>query len=294
MLTAPKGGSEILLEKLSARVDLSQVNIILSRCDPRLLHPFKPNILWQHLSYDQAAMAGLADPHFVAQLDAIVFVSHWQHEQYRKRLNLPGNKCHVIQNCTTAVPDHDKPKDIKLIYTSMPNRGLELLAQAYPLMKRKVPLTVISGTKIYGKSYHQMTGHQFNPLYRRLKELGATHYDYLPNEEVREHLKTHHILAYPSIFEETSCISAIEALSYGLKVVTTNFGALPETCSVWADYVPLGDQNDFVKRYAQALDNAVDNWQANPDQVNFYRKHWSWDQRWEKLLGRYRTQALAA
>jgi len=101
-LTAPKGGSEILLEGLSARVDLSQVNVILSRCDPRLLHPFKPNILWQHLSYDQAAMAGLADPHFVAQLDAIVFVSHWQHEQYRKRLNLPGNKCHVIQNCTTA------------------------------------------------------------------------------------------------------------------------------------------------------------------------------------------------
>lgn len=283
-----------MLEELHKRSDLSGVNIILSTCDARLLHPAKPNILWQQLSYDQEGVRGLADPNFVAQLSAIVFVSHWQHEQFRKRVNLPGDKCFVIQNCISPAPDHDKPKDIKLIYTSMPNRGLELLAQAYPLMKCKVPLTVISGTKIYGKNYHQMTGHQFNPLYRRLKELGVTHYDYLPNEEVRAQLKTHHILAYPNIFEETSCISAIEALSYGLKVVTTNFGALPETCSVWADYVPLGEQNDFVRRYAQALDNAVNNWQANPDQVNFYRKHWSWDQRWEKLLGRYRTQALAA
>lgn len=292
-LTAPKGGSEILLEGLSARVDLSQVNIILSRCDPRLLHPSKPNILWQHLSYDQAAMAGLADPQFVAQLDAIVFVSHWQHEQFRKRINIPGNLCHVIQNCTAAAPDHDKPEDIQLIYTSMPNRGLELLAQAYPMMKRKVPLTVISGTKIYGSRYHEMTGHQFNPLYKRLKALGATHYDYLPNDEVKEHLKTHHILAYPSIFEETSCLAAIEALSYGLKVVTTNFGALPETCSVWADYVPLGEQQEFVRRYAQALDDAVDAWQMDQDQINFYRKHWTWEARpqWTQLIERYRKAA---
>lgn len=288
-LTAPKGGSEILLEELSARVDLSQVNVILSTCDPRLLHPAKPNILWQHLSYDQAAVAGLADPQFVSRLDAIVFVSHWQHEQFRKRVNLPGDKCHVIQNCIKPAPDHDKPKDIRLIYTSMPNRGLEVLAQAYPLMKRKVPLTVISGTKIYGARYHEMTGHQFNPLYRQLKELGITRFDYMSNDEVREQLTQHHILAYPSIFEETSCLSAIEALSYGLKVVTTNYGALPETCSVWADYVPLGE--DFVQRYAQALDDAVDAWQPNPDQVSFYRKHWSWDTRWDWVVKRYRKAA---
>jgi len=296
MLTSPKGGSEILLEELQKRVDTSPVNIILSTCDARLLHPAKPNILWEHLSYDQAGVTGLANADFVSRLDAIVFVSHWQHEQFRKRVNLPGDKCFVIQNCISPAPDHDKPQEVGLIYTSMPNRGLSLLAQAYPLMRNKVPLTVISGTKIYGKKFHETTGHKFNPLYRQLKALGAAHYDYLPNEEVREQLTKHHILAYPSVFEETSCLSAIEALSYGLKVVTTNFGALPETCGVWADYVPLGEPSEFIKRYAQALDHAVDAWQLNTDQVQHYRKYWTWDARpqWESLIGRYRTQTLAA
>ena len=37
------------------------------------------------------------------------------------------------------------------------------------------------------------------------------------------------LFVYPSIFEETFCASALEALSAGLHVITTNFGALPET-----------------------------------------------------------------
>lgn len=289
-LTNPKGGTEILFDGLSSRIDLSHINFILSKCDLNLINPNKINIFWCHVSYDQEAIANLYNEYgqkFIEQCDAIVFVSHWQHDQFRKRISFPGNKCYVIPNCINVATEHNKPKNIKLIYTSMPWRGLTVLAESYSLMKYKVPLTVVSGTKIYGKEFYKNNDNIFKKLYGKLKKLGITRYDYLPNNEVCKLLEDHHILAYPSIFEETSCLSAIEALSYGLKVVTTNYGALPETCSVFADYVPLGEESEFTIRYAKALDNAVENYYYNNYQVEFYKKYYSWEARipeWQKLI----------
>jgi glycosyltransferase involved in cell wall biosynthesis len=45
------------------------------------------------------------------------------------------------------------------------------------------------------------------------------------------------LYVYPSIFEETSCVSAMEALAAGVHVITNNLGALYETCSEWPVYV---------------------------------------------------------
>ena len=45
------------------------------------------------------------------------------------------------------------------------------------------------------------------------------------------------MFVYPSIFEETSCASALEALASGVHVITNNFGALYETCAEWPVYV---------------------------------------------------------
>lgn len=282
-----KGGTQIMLEGLTSRIDISKINLIVSKTEKKYISNTKPNVLWHHVNYDHEESLGLADPNFVDKLDAIVFVSHWQHEQYRKRAGLPGDKCFVIPNCIHEAPSTDKPKDIKIIYNAMPYRGLQILINAYQLMKHQVPLTVISGTKLYGKDYQKIIGDKFDNLYKQLSKLKIKHYKYLPNDNIFEQLQSHHIFAYPCIIEETSCLSAIEALSYGLKVVTTNYGALPETCSVFADYVPLGEEKEFTIRYAKALDNAVENYYDNNYQVEFYKKYYSWEARipqWQKLI----------
>jgi glycosyltransferase involved in cell wall biosynthesis len=46
------------------------------------------------------------------------------------------------------------------------------------------------------------------------------------------------IFAYPSIWEETFCISAVEAMAAGLYMFTTNYGALYETCAEFPVYIP--------------------------------------------------------
>lgn len=293
----PIGGTEILFNKLSTVVDLSNVNLILSICHPSLLFNDKPNILWQHLSYDQDNVAYLQNPEFVSKLSAIVFVSHWQHEQFRRRFPLDNVPCYVIQN---AVEEFDlfieKPEKIKLIYTSTPWRGLEVLIEVLKRLDRDVDVDVdvYSGTSIYGPQFDQQMQGKFDHLYDQLKQLGVNHVEYAPNEVVRQAVKSAHILAYPCVFEETSCLAAIEALSAGCKVVTSNFGALYETCGVWADYVPLS--HNFVDRYTETLRYNIDNFTADSNmrlvQQVHYNQFWSWNHRkieqWERVLNVYK------
>lgn len=295
----PKGGTEILYENLAKRVDLTWVNLIKSICAFELLDRTKPNILWQHLSYDQDNVKLLSNPDYVKHLDAIVFVSHWQHEKFRRMFPLDNVPCYVIQNCIEPIAAHEKPEKIRLIYTSTPWRGLHLLAEAYAMLDRDVELIVFSGTSIYGNQFYNQANSQYQPLYDRLKSVGATHIEYAPNSEVVEVLKQSHILAYPNCWEETSCLAAIEALAAGCKVVTTNFGALPETCGTWADYTPLG--YNFLERYVESLRNAIDTYDKSrlQKQQQYYNENWTWNTRikeWERLIDSFklRKQVQAA
>jgi glycosyltransferase involved in cell wall biosynthesis len=43
---------------------------------------------------------------------------------------------------------------------------------------------------------------------------------------------------YPSIFEETSCISLLESMAAGLYCISTNYGALFETGAEFPMYIP--------------------------------------------------------
>ena len=289
-----RGGTEILYDRLAGSVDLVGVNLIRSAALGQFIDPSKINVLWEHLSYDQPNVQGLKDVNLIDRYDALVFVSHWQHDQFRRHFPIPGHKCHVIRNATEPVMVHEKPKGkIRLIYTSTPWRGLKFLVEAWEKIARSdVELIVYSGTKIYGEEFHKREDPKFQPLYRRLRSLpGVTHIDYAPNEEIREALKSAHIMAYPCSFEETSCLAAIEALTAGVKVVTTSFGALPETCGVYADYIPASA--NMTDRYAKTLNHAIDTFWSDEtqerlaDQVAHYNRYWTWDYRlgqWKSFL----------
>jgi glycosyltransferase involved in cell wall biosynthesis len=289
------GGTELAFNSLTSLLDCSKVNLISSICDTRQLELSRPNVIWEQLSYDQENVQTLSNPSFVSMLDQLVFVSHWQHEQFFKRFPIRDCRRSVIQNAIHPFPAHKKPDGkIRLIYTSTPWRGLSVLAEAYAKLNRSdVELVVYSGTSIYGNAFAAQSKGKYDELYQRLNNVGATHIEYAPNEEIREALMQAHIFAYSNIWEETSCIAAIEALGAGCKVVTTSFGALPETCGLWADYVLIS--NDLVDRYAEALNQAINDYKSSEtsdklaDQVAYYDKHWTWDARivqWKKLFKR--------
>ncbi len=139
----PYGGTEIQLEYLNKYVSkdlLNKVQITTSVPEKDKLAMDKPNLLWVHNSYDQANLM----PWFQSKLnhgkyDYYVFNSHWTYEKYRYFFSIPTELCSVIKNGfddDLIIRTDFKPKDkIKLIYTSTPWRGLDVLLNAMEQIK---------------------------------------------------------------------------------------------------------------------------------------------------------------
>jgi glycosyltransferase involved in cell wall biosynthesis len=124
------------------------------------------------------------------------------------------------------------------------------------------------------------------------------------NFNLRKELPSFDILAYPNTFEETSCISVIEGLSCGLKVVTSNLGALPETTEGWATIYPVLNSPDLHSmRFAKILGTEIEKMRENSDEVSLkeqmrvYNQRWTWDYRinqWNELLNELSAAILAS
>jgi glycosyltransferase involved in cell wall biosynthesis len=103
--------------------------------------------------------------------------------------------------------DYNKGDPIKLIYTSTPWRGLNVLLAAMQLVTNKlVHLDVYSSTQVYGDNFKSRNDDQFKGLYEQASNLPNVSYiGYKPNEFIKDNLKNYHMFAYPNIWEETSC-----------------------------------------------------------------------------------------
>jgi UDP-glucose:(glucosyl)LPS alpha-1,2-glucosyltransferase len=152
-----------------------------------------------------------------------------------------------------------------------------------------------SSTKIYGSKFEELEKDKFEPLFelcRNTKNVNFKGYTF--NGEIRKSLEDTHIYAYPSIFEETSCLAVIEAMSAGCHVVTTNYGALPETCGEFATMIEFDSSAaNLIERYAETLNSVLDNYKQNmykydlEMQVKYYNKYYSWNtriQEWRNFL----------
>jgi glycosyltransferase involved in cell wall biosynthesis len=298
----PLGGSELMyytVDKLLKTGWQEKVNLILSFCDPQYIDPTKKNILWQQLNTNEETVARMADPDFVNSIDAFVWVSNWQYEKFLQEFKMPAYKSFVIKNASQPCQWIPRERDkIKLVYTSTPWRGLDILIRAFKMLNRPdVELDVFSSTKIYGPKFEQQTQGQFDWLFDECRNTpGVTYHGYATNDIVRDTVKRAHIFAYPNTFEETSCISAIEAGISGCKIVTTGHGALPETCGEWADYVPYGPNRDILaERFAYALNRAINQyWTPNTQELlkrqnEYFNGFYSWNTRiieWQGLIDR--------
>jgi glycosyltransferase involved in cell wall biosynthesis len=298
----PSGGTEILHKNLLKYVEIPKnINLMISICNTRNIENNKKNILWQHLSYDQANVKPMIYKNFTDGIDSFVFVSNWQCIEFDKAFNIPSDRSVVIKNAIDPIEFIERPKEkkIKLIYTSMPNRGLELLLDCFEYIGRDdVELDVYSSTLIYGSGFYMQENIKYEKLFERAKNMkNVNYFGYASNEDVRLALQNSHILSYPSIFEETSCMSIIEAGAAGCNIVSTNLGAIPETASEFGKLVPINNLYDeLVVSYSNALNETIDNYYSSEnkkllvEQSKFYNNFYSWENRkkdWKKLFNSF-------
>jgi len=260
-----KGGTELMQNALYQRIDkglLDNFQIICSRV--RDLKNDKIKILWAHDLAGDTEVQFLKDDGY-SVFDKIVFVSHWQQQQYNTILGVPYSKGTVMLNAIDPIESHDKPDDvINLVYFSTPHRGLEILVPVFEhlhennfkTLNKEVHLHVYSSFKLYG---WEARDKPYLELFERCKNHPNIHYHgAVSNQQIHEDLKKMHILAYPCIWPETSCIVLMEAMSAGLICVHSSFAALPETASNWTLMYPMTENNsDHANVFAQNLYNAV-------------------------------------
>ena len=298
----PRGGTELQLEYLSKYVDkklLDQVQITTSVPEKIPLHPTKLNILWQKNSYDQPNLAPwFQDKSNHNKYDWYVFNSNWNYEKFRMAFNIPCERSVVIKNGIDEIkPRSNKTKKkVKIIHHCTPWRGLNVLLGAMQKVTNpNVELDVYSSTEVYGDAFKKANDQHYQELYDQANELPNVNYiGYKPNEYIKENLHKYDLFVYPSIWEETFCISAVEAMAAGLYCVMTNYGALYETCAEFPMYIPYSDNYESLAvKFAAGIDVAAQSLQ-NPGirdhlkmQIEYVNRFYSWDKKaisWTRFL----------
>ena len=138
-----------------------------------------------------------------------------------------------------------------LVYTPTPFRGLDVLLDAFPLIRARVPaarLRVHAGLGVYQIAE---TEDPHRDLYARCRAMAGVDYvGPVSQPALARSLKEALVFAYPSTFPETFCTSAIEAMAAGCLAVVGDLGALGETTKGLAELVPVPDDRGL---YAEAF-----------------------------------------
>jgi glycosyltransferase involved in cell wall biosynthesis/GT2 family glycosyltransferase len=235
-------------------------------------HQYK--ILWAHHAYDQPVFLNFDH----TTVDHIVSPSQWNKDQFVKYLNVPEYKITVIPNGVADIFTHSNQKSKTMIFTSIPYKGLEVLAKVIPLIQQVHPDTkfkIFSSMSLYGP-----LNDPFIELYEHLKTLPNVEYSpVIDREELVQHYQESAFFIHPNTWEETFCVSMTEAMRCGAYPIITNIGALAEVAGEKnATVVPIEGENtskgwkvtdNFIHQFANACCLALDYYENKP---KFYQE----------------------
>lgn len=170
-------------------------------------------------------------------------------------------------------------------YFSAYYRGLECLIDLWPEIKKQVPeatLDVYYGWESWVSAegedgfYHRMTA-----KLKAAEELGVTEHGRVSHEELAKAMLEIEVWAYPTQFQEISCITALKANAAGMKPVITDVAALKETGGPNATYIETDRiySDDYAKqKFVKAVVDALKNPQDEEDRQNqrLWAEHFDW------------------
>lgn len=264
------GGTEIIATALYEKLDkelLKEFQIVHSRV--RELDESKIRVWVAH------DLPGDPESEFLKnggheKFHKLVFVSNWQMQKYIDYYRLPWSKCVVIHNAIEPIEAHTKPTDtIRLGYWSTPHRGLNIVVPVFDRLCQKydnIELEVYSSFSLYGWDQRDEPFQQLFDICKNHPKIN--YHGSQDNATIRNALKDMHILAYPSIWQETSCLVLMEAMSAGLICVHPNFGALYETAANWTYmYQWSEDLSSHATIFHMMLDSAIQNVGSEAEQM---------------------------
>lgn len=222
--------------------------------DAQTLKAAAPNafhVAWLHLGPWEPALAQLQP--MTPFIDCAVFVSEWQRAvtRFAGPSQVIGNGiAPAFENMFASVNELMAAKRNRAVYLSAPDRGLEVLADAFAAAQVETELDVWSGHSLYQQPDA--------PLPARLTSLPRTKlHAPVSQTALAAALRDAAFLTYPAIVPETWCIVAQEAMASGLKVVSTAIGGLQESTHGFADLMPIDRSEDIAARFTPLIERNV-------------------------------------
>jgi glycosyltransferase involved in cell wall biosynthesis len=268
----------------------------------------RPLVLWTGHDIDQAAVERLGDGNERYLWDKIVLVSEWQTERFCRTFKLGRDRIAILRNAVAPAFERlsrhqpyffESGRPPVFYYSSTPFRGLDILLAAFPLIRRRIPG---SEARIYSSMavYQQLKERDsYRPLYDRCRTTeGVLYVGSLGQVALAQAMTNLDVLSYPSTFQETSCISVMEAMAGGCMVLSVARGALPETAAGFGNFCdhPTNiSPAQFAELYARFVLQKVEDAYRNPQefssridcQRSFAQTNYSWASRaveWEIML----------
>jgi glycosyltransferase involved in cell wall biosynthesis len=159
----------------------------------------------------------------------------------------------------------------KLIYSSSPDRGLERLLDLFPRLNEKAELHIYYGFENFRDQEYvkKMMGKidNLNANKTRIFYHGRVGQDQLAEEFISSS-----IWAYPTWFEETHCITALEAMAGGCVVLSSDYWGLSDTVKDGGILLPMNDDRNTV--FSKVYE---DTWVSECNHLlldNKYREYW--------------------
>jgi glycosyltransferase involved in cell wall biosynthesis len=228
----------------------------------------KVKILWAHHACDQYVYLNFNH----SKIDKIVCPSQWARDLFVKHWKVPEYKLVIIHNGYNKIFSYSSKKTKTFIYTGIPYKGLELFPQIFSKVLEKHPdarLKIFSCMGLYGQTDTN------EKLYDTLRSIPNVEYhSSVDQSELVSHYQESAFFLHPNIWEETFCVSMVEAMACGCHPIISNIGAIPEISQGYATIVPISGirtsekyivDDTFIDKFAEACISACDFFDKNVD-----------------------------
>jgi len=228
------------------------------------------------------------------RIDRIVVLSEWHADHVRKlypflkpdHLIVAGDGIHAW------IPELREPQPHRFVYASSADRGLDVLLTWWPAILKKwkdAELHVFYGWNNYDqmmRMYPQMAPFKEH-VEKLLMQPGITMHGRVGQKELAGEFAKSQFWVYPSIradgvdWEETFCITALEAQANGCIPIVRPVGALPERCVYKESLVDSRNVKHFLKRM---------HWWAGRKDIAERRAHMAYvaqRQTWERVAAQW-------
>jgi len=228
-----------------------------------------------------------------AMVDYTICISAHHKEFFHAHYGIPKNKMGVI-DLGVNISDYDEQEveriPGKLIYCSIPDRGLNELRAAWPEIKKIAPhasLVITADYSLWGSS---AMNSKFRLAWAGLPDVAYV--GNIPRRDLIRHQLEADVHSYPCVYDELFCISAAECQVSGALPVTSTAGALRTTnelgITIPGDARTTQWQQAFAIRVGDLITTERKFLEKRREIMCFgARKRFDWEkiaERWEKVF----------